>query len=62
MQHPTLIHAVARERLLDRARDRSPADDRVHPDGPRAAMRIRTAEPHEEAPWPVSPAPERQAG
>lgn len=61
MQHPTLIQTVARERQLDHARDRTPAEERVLPDGPRAAMLIRSTEPRAEAPWPVAPVPERNA-
>ncbi len=57
MQHPTLIHAFARERQLDHARTHEPGVARVLDDSRRPAATIRAGDPPQ-APWPVQEPPE----
>jgi hypothetical protein len=58
VQHPTLVHAVARERHLDLARRHSRSLARVLDDSRRPAAAIRSTDPQVPAPWPVQPPPE----
>jgi hypothetical protein len=62
MQHPTLVHAVARERQLDRARAYEPGLARVLDDSRRPASSIRGSDTRRQAPWPVQPPPEVAGG